>query len=151
MAMLVPPLVRSLLVGSDPQNPARLHREIADDRGFEVNGWIHQPRRLQRTIARTSAISGSRPRDYPHRPILSRVRCIAWFNIPRLWRLQWQQSRTMDHSKHSDVVAENFVDHAIRSFYDLADGRIPVLGDRLTRKREGADLSSAGSDAIHHS
>jgi hypothetical protein len=87
----------------------------------------------------------------PCRPILSRVRCIAWFNIPRLWRLQWQQSRTMDHSKHSDIVAENFVDHAIRSFYDLADGRIPVLGDRLTRKREGADLSSAGGDAIHHS
>jgi hypothetical protein len=41
MAMLVPPFVRGLLVGGDPQNPAWLHREIADDRGFEVNGWIH--------------------------------------------------------------------------------------------------------------
>jgi hypothetical protein len=27
----------------------------------------------------TFAISGSRPGDYPHRPILSRVRCIALF------------------------------------------------------------------------
>jgi hypothetical protein len=69
MAMLVPPFVRGLLIGGNPQNPARLHRKIADDRGFEVNGWIHQLPRLQRTIARTPAISGSRPTDYPRRPI----------------------------------------------------------------------------------
>jgi hypothetical protein len=30
---------------------------------------------------RTAAISGSRPRDYPRRRTLSRVRCIAWMLI----------------------------------------------------------------------
>jgi hypothetical protein len=30
-------------------------------------------------VPRTIAISGSRPKDYPHRRILSRVRCIALF------------------------------------------------------------------------
>ena len=42
MAMLGPPFVRGLLVGSDPQNAAGLHRELANDRCFEVYGWIHQ-------------------------------------------------------------------------------------------------------------
>jgi len=35
--------------------------------------------RKRHRVRGTIAISGSRPRDYPHRWILSRVRCIAWF------------------------------------------------------------------------
>jgi len=42
MAMLGLPFVRGLLVGSDPQHTARLYREVADDRCFEVNGRIPQ-------------------------------------------------------------------------------------------------------------
>jgi hypothetical protein len=42
MAMSGPPLVCGLLVRSDPQNAAGLHREVANDRRFEVNGWMHQ-------------------------------------------------------------------------------------------------------------
>ena len=42
MAMLGPPFVRGLLVGSDPKNAAGLHRELGNDRCFEVYGWIHQ-------------------------------------------------------------------------------------------------------------
>jgi hypothetical protein len=50
MAMPSPPLVRSLLVGSDPQDAAGLHREVADDRRFKVNGWMHQSSEKARQI-----------------------------------------------------------------------------------------------------
>ena len=55
MAMLGPPFVRGLLVGSDPKNAAGLHRELGNDRCFEVYGWIHQsPEHGQRLARRGS-------------------------------------------------------------------------------------------------
>lgn len=57
----------------------------------------------------------------------------------------------MDHREHSNIFITHFVDHAIRSLYDLPDCWIPVLGNRLTGQGELAYLTSASRDAIHHS
>jgi hypothetical protein len=53
-------------------------------------------------VWRTRAISGSRPRDYPHRPTLSRVRCIALFASRLLptSHLQAQEPHPSDHRRH---------------------------------------------------
>ena len=57
----------------------------------------------------------------------------------------------MDHRKNSNIFITHLVDHAIRPLYDLTDGWIPVLGNRLAGQGERAYLTSASRDAIHHS
>jgi len=51
-------------------------------RSHGPSGWlVWVGSHISPSVRRTVAISGSRPRDYPHRWILSRVRCIAWFGL----------------------------------------------------------------------
>ncbi len=57
----------------------------------------------------------------------------------------------MDHRKHSNILISHLVDHAIRPLYDLTDGWIPVLGNRLAGQGERAYLTSASRDTVHHS
>ena len=91
MAMPSPPLVRSLLVGSDPQDAAGLHREVADDRRFKVNGWMHQSPEKARQICQNIRDQRLATLDFLSGPILSRGRCIASFG------LQGDQSLPLDN------------------------------------------------------